>query len=99
MTRPTTPKTIGELLPSLLKATSEQHQLLRRLERRWRHAVGREVARHTKLVGFRRGTLCVQTDQPGVGFSVQLDKPRLLRCLSHPGERTVEDIVIRAGDV
>ena len=91
-------KTIGELLPHVLKETSEKHQTLQRFERQWRQLVGREIAQHTKLVSFRRGTLYVQTDHPGASFTVQLDKPRLLQRLNGAGTQKVDDIVIRPGD-
>ena len=94
------PKPIGELLPGVLAHATERHRRLLEVQRRWTKAVGKDAATHTKVVAFRRGVMHVQADDSGSSYALHLDKPRIIKRLNagrHDG--TVQDLVIRAGDV
>ncbi len=92
-------KSIGEVLPRVLTKATERHQQLLEMQRRWERLAGNAVAKHTKVVAVRRGTLYVQSDEPGSSYAVHLDKPQLLQRLNAGRLHRIEEIVIRAGGV
>ena len=93
------PKPIGELIPSILRRAATQHDAIQQVQRHWSRLVGKELARHAKPTSVRRGTLFIATDEPGTSFTLNLEKPRLLRALRARTRGAIEEIVIRPGEV
>jgi len=92
-------QSVGQLIPHVLKRATAKRQQLERLQRQWARIVGRALAKHANLVSLQRGTLTIQTDEPGASFAVSLEKPRLLKQLNAGAKIEVKDIVVRAGEV
>ena len=90
-------KKIGDVIPSILQQASKQHHALAQLERQWKRLVGTPPAAPTKVVGLRRGTLTVQTDEPGASFLLSLEKPRILAGLNRAGGGGITEIIVRPG--
>lgn len=92
------PTPIGELLPKVLAHTTEQHRRLLEVQRRWTKAVGKDAAKHTKVVAFRRGVLYVQADDSGSSYALHLEAPRILTRLNagRPDQR-IQDLIVRPG--
>jgi len=90
---------IGMILPTIVKRAARRHATLSLVQRRWGRLVGVELAKHTKPVTLRRGQLVVQVDQPGVSFVLSYERARLVERLRHATKGTVNDVVIRPGDV
>ncbi len=94
------PKPIRELIPNVIRQAAERQRAIEQLQRRWARVVGKDLAGHTKPVRMSRGTLYVQTDEPGASFVLSLEKPRLLKALKEAaGGEPIEDIVVRAGEL
>ena len=92
------PARIGAVLPAVLQQAAQRHGALFAIQRRWRRLVGKPLAEHTRPVSLRRGRLVVHADQPGDGFALNYERPRLLERLQRTTEGRVEEIVIRAGE-
>lgn len=90
---------IGDLIPKIVQRAAKKHEAIQRLQRHWGRLVGKELARHTRPVSLRRGTLYVQTDEPGSGYVLSLEKPRLLMKLKGCATQEIEEIVVRPGEV
>ena len=91
---------LRELLPEVVRQAGARHHALQQVQAAWAHAVGRGMAAHTKPVSLRRGVVYVQTDEPGASFTLNLEKPRLVRALQQAvPDAKIEDVVLRAGDV
>lgn len=93
------PKPIRELLPDVMRQASKRRRVIEQVQRRWARVVGKALAEHTKPMRVSRGTLYVQTDEPGASFVLSLEKSRLLKALKGAAEEPIEDIVIRAGEL
>lgn len=92
-------KTIGELIPGIVQQASKQHEAIQQLRRGWSRLVGKELARHTQPASLRRGTLYVYTDEPGASFLLSLETPRLLARLRAHAKRSIDEIIIRPGEI
>ncbi len=90
-------KSISEVLSKVLTKATERHQQLLEIQHRWERFAGKALAKHTKVVAVRRGTLYVQSDEPGSSYAVHLEKTKLLERLNAGESRRIEEIVIRAG--
>ena len=90
-------KPLRDLIPRVVNQAASRSQPLRALQARWPAIVGPELARHSKPVNLRRHTLIVQSDQPGVSYTLSLLAPRLLAKISKAAPGRVEAIVIRPG--
>ena len=93
------PKPISELIPQILRRAAAQHDAIQQVQRHWRRLVGKELARHARPTSLRKGKLYIATDEPGASFTLNLEKPRLLRKLRAQTRGAVEEIIIRAGEV
>lgn len=92
-------QSIADVLPKVLAQATQQHRQLRELRQRWARAAGQQLAGHSKVIALRRGALWVQVDDPGSGYALSLDKPRLLKRLNAgKGAATIEEILVRAGE-
>ena len=92
-------RSLKDLLPSVVRGARARRRGMDTLQRRWDRAVGRRIARHTRVSSFRRGVLYVATDDPGANFLLSLQKPRVLQRLQRMRTYPVEEIVIRAGEI
>ncbi|MBI3087995.1 MAG: DUF721 domain-containing protein [Candidatus Omnitrophica bacterium] len=90
---------LHELIPHILRRAAAQHDAIQQVQRCWGRLVGRGLARHAKPTSLRKGTLYIATDEPGASFTLNLEKPRLLRKLRTQTRGVVEEIVIRPGEV
>jgi predicted nucleic acid-binding Zn ribbon protein len=90
---------IGEVLPAILQQVKAQHGELFTVQREWVRLVGRRMASHTKPVSLRRGRLMVHADRPGENFELSYQRTQLLERLRTIAGGTIEEIVIRAGEV
>jgi len=92
------PKAIGELIPTVIQQATHKHRAIHELQRKWPRIVGKELARHTRPVSLRKGTLCVHADDPGANFALSLEKPKAIERLNASGGLQIEEMVIRAGE-
>ena len=90
---------IGDLIPHIMRQASKQREAIQQLQRSWDRVVGKELARHTRPASLRRGRLYVHTDEPGAGFILSLETPRLLARLRTHTTCPIEEIVIRPGEI
>ena len=93
------PKSLKDLLPQVVRAASKRQRELEQLRRAWARAVGAELSRLTRVSSLRRGTLYIQTSEPGANFVLNLEKPRLLAKLQRRRLGPIDDIVVRPGEV
>ena len=91
------PRRIGDLIPAWLAHAKECARPLEEIRRRWPGLVGKAMARHARPVSLRRGRLYVSVDEPGAGFVLRLEGPRLVKQLRSAPGCDVEEIVTRAG--
>jgi hypothetical protein len=75
-------------LPQILEEMTgryrwEPARVLRDLYRLWHEAVGPEVARHTRILGFSRGVLVVGVPSTVWGQELQLLKPAIMERIRH----------------
>lgn len=92
-------KSLKELIPKVVAQTATATEAARQLQQDWPKLVGKTLARHTRPGSLRRKTLCIFTDDPGAGFLLALEKPRLLTKLRACAHSEIEDIIIRPGDM
>lgn len=92
-------QSLKELLPSVVRGAQARRRTRAILQRRWDRAVGRRIARHTRVSSFRRGVLYVATNDSGANFLLSLQKPRVLKQLRRMRTYMVDEIVIRAGEI
>ena len=92
-------RSLKDLLPSVMRGAQARRLIIDTLQRRWNRAVGRRIARHTRVSSFRRGVLYIATNDPGANFLLSLHKPRVLNALQRMRTHPVDEIVIRAGEV
>lgn len=90
---------IGQVLPSVLKRTSQQHGVLWRIQRKWPRLVGRALAAHTVPVSLRRGQLVILVDRPGDGFALGYKRTQLLERLEAEARGGVREIIMRPGEM
>ncbi len=87
-----------DVLPQLLAQATLRRRGMEQLERRWANAAGRRMAAHTAVVSLRHGRLTIQADEPGVSFTLSLEKPALLKKLNRAKATPITELVIRAGE-
>jgi len=88
-------KSIGELIPNIVRQAATKHNTIQRLQRAWPRLVGKALAAHTRPGRLRRKTLYVYTDEPGASFLLNLENPRLLEKVQTRTGYDIEEIVIR----
>ena len=93
------PKPIKDLIPQVVRSTAQATKAARQLQQHWGKLVGKELAAHTRPASLRRKVLCVYTDEPGAGFLLVLEKPRLLAKLRAVSHSDIEEIIIRPGEI
>ena len=71
--------------------------MITQLRRCWGALFRKDIAAHVRPVALRRGTLYVQTDEPGAHFTMSLRKPELIEHLRRAGYQ-VDEIVVRIGE-
>ncbi len=91
-------KPLRDLVPNILRHASAQRQAAEQLQHHWEQAVGKQLAAQTRVMALRKGALYVQTNDAGAHFTLNIEKPRVLQCLSQALGQPVTDLVIRAGD-
>ena len=89
---------IGALIPEVLTKTAARHGTLFAIQRRWSQLVGKALAQRTRPVSVRRGTLVVQVERPGDGFTLSYQRLRILERVKTLTKGQVEEFVIRPGD-
>ena len=92
-------KSIRDVMPNVVHQAAKQHETIQWLQREWGRLVGKDLARHTRPMSVRRGTLYVHADEPGASFLLSLEQPRLLAKLRACAKGSIEELVIRPGDV
>ena len=97
MLRPA-PQRIGSVISDVLKQAGERHGTLFAIQQDWKKLVGKQLAAHTRPIGFRRGRLIVCADRPGDSFTLSYQRTQLLERLQKTTQGRVEEIVIRPGD-
>ena len=90
---------IGVLLPAVLKQAQQRHSALFTIQNAWGRLVGKPLAAHTRPVSLRHGRLVVYADHPGDSFVLSREKPALLERLIAATGTTVEDLVVRPGEL
>ena len=99
-TRPKqTPERLRSIISKVLQSSEREHRPIHAIQREWTRLVGKALAAHSKPMSLRRGRLIVHVDQPGDGFALNYQRARLLQQLRTKTSSTVEDIVIRAGEM
>ena len=93
------PERLGSIISKVLQSSEREHRPLHIIQREWTGLVGKALAEHTKPVSLRHGRLMVHVDQPGDGFALNYQRARLLKLLRMKTGCTVEEIVIRAGEM
>ncbi len=91
-------ESVGALLHGVLTHAATQHQPIFTLQRRWKAIIGERLARHTKPLNLRRGTLVIQADRPGDGHAVQYQRLQILQRINKVLPGRVEELVIRPGE-
>ena len=90
---------IKAILPAILRHAQRRYEVLQTIRRRWTRLVGKQLAAHSKPVSLRRGRLVVHVDQPGDSFLLSYQRERLLEQLRTATRGTVEELVIRPGEL
>lgn len=94
------PVPVGALVRALVRSEGlDQPNLLRSLRGTWEELVGPELSQHSRLEGFRRGTLRVQVDSAAHMAELQvLVRAGLAeRVAANFGQRPVSSIRLRLG--
>ena len=92
-------KSISDVMPNVVRQAATQHETIQWLRCEWGRLVGKALARHTRPASVRRGTLYVHADEPGASFLLSLEKPKLLAKLRARTKGSIDELVIRPGDV
>lgn len=87
------------IIPAVLRQTARRARPLLTIQRKWAKLVGQGLAGHTKPVSLRGGRLIVHADQPGDSFTLSYQRVELLKRLQTSTKGTVEEIIIRVGEL
>ena len=90
-------KSIRDLLPHVLQQAGAKRDVLLAVRKAWPGVVGKALARHATPTSVRNATIYVHTDEPGAGFVLGLERPRLLARLREASGQAIDDIVVRPG--
>lgn len=77
------PERLGKVVAEFVQlAGLSRPMLLAQVSRAWREVAGEEVGCHTRIKGFRAGTLHIQVDSPARRWELQsFQRPVLLEAL------------------
>jgi predicted nucleic acid-binding Zn ribbon protein len=98
------PQAISEIIKDFFEGGIKGERVADRMhraqdiDRLWRKAVGKKIARHTQAVSLRRERLVVNVDNPGWAYELSLKKKSLLNTLNRQAkECRVCEIQFRLG--
>ncbi len=94
-------QTIGDVLKNVIGQLSQAKvKDIAKILSSWTAIVGKELARHTKPAGLRKGTLQVFVDDSCWFYQANLQKEQLLQALKKKiGEKKVQEIRFRIGNI
>ena len=99
MRRKSTPEPISDVMRDVLeKLTRTKKQETHKVSLTWRSIVSKELAKHTRPLGVRKGTLLVLVEDSAWFYQINLKKPEILNELNKKkGFEKVKTIQFRLG--
>lgn len=88
---------IGEALSSFLKSARWQNRINEiRIQREWDKIMGATIARYTRDVQLKEGTLIITTDVAPLKHELQFGKQQIIRNVNEYFKETViKDVVVK----